>query len=99
MDFEVLNDGSFRFDVIVSDQPADATTRRSATCEVMVTLSDENDNIPIFEESLYETTVVENARVGITVSVVNADDSDSGSNGAISYDFLSRVSKLQVLHS
>ena len=93
----MLDAGSFQFDVVVTDQPADATTRRPTTCQVMVTLSDENDNIPVFEESLYEVNVVEDERVGATITVVTADDSDSGANGAIMYGFLSSVSKLLVM--
>lgn len=81
--------------MIVTDQPADAATRRSATCEVMVTLTDENDNIPVFEETFYESSVPEDRPIGRVVAVVTARDDDSGRNGDISYVFLSSTSKLQ----
>ena len=93
LDYEVLDAGSFQFDVIVTDQGTDIAARRSATCQVMVTLSDENDNVPMFEESQYEVSIVENERVGATVGVVTARDRDSGDNGEITYGFLTRVSK------
>ena len=85
LDFDTLSDGTFTFDVLVSDQPADAATQRSATCRVMVILSDENDNSPMFEESRYEASVNENAAEGATVTTVRAVDRDSGANGQFSY--------------
>ncbi len=97
LDFEVLDDGSFRFDVIVSDQAVDVTARRSVTCQVMVVLEDVNDNIPMFDESLYETTVVENEGVGASVIVVSARDNDSGANGDITYNFVGRVRKFHTI--
>ena len=59
-----------------------------------MTLTDENDNIPIFEESLYESSVPENQPIGRVIAVVTARDDDSGSNGEFSYVFLSSTSKL-----
>ena len=61
--------------------------------QVTVNITDINDNRPLFSESSYETAVVENTTTGETVLVVRATDSDSGSNGEITYDFQSPISK------
>lgn len=58
---------------------------------VTVTLSDENDNRPVFDLQRYEASVVENATIGHTVTVVRATDDDSGSNGVVTYSFQSSV--------
>lgn len=58
---------------------------------VTVLLSDENDNRPVFDLPMYQASVVENATIGHTVTVVRATDDDSGSNGDIAYAFQSSV--------
>ena len=61
---------------------------------VTVTLTDENDNRPVFDLPLYEASVVENVTIGHTVTVVRAtDDDDSGPNSDITYAFQSSVRK------
>ncbi|XP_046394946.1 protocadherin-like wing polarity protein stan isoform X2 [Ischnura elegans] len=50
----------------------------SATASVMVIVEDVNDNDPIFEPSLYETTVSESAQPGTPVATVSATDPDDG---------------------
>lgn len=88
LDFEVLG-GSISFVVLVRDQPADALTQRSTTCQVMVTLRDVNDNVPVFDESLYEASVVENRPIGTTITTVTAMDRDFGRNGQVIYNIQS----------
>ena len=74
---------------MASDQPADAARQRSATCRVLVTLSDVNDNTPVFQESLYEANIFEGAQIGSIVLQVRAQDRDSGTNGEFSYSIQS----------
>lgn len=97
LDFDSLTDGSFTFEVLVSDQPADIVTQRSATCQVMVTLTDTNDNLPLFDQPLYEASVREDATDDV-ITQVNAEDRDSGTNGDITYSFQSDVSKSIIIH-
>lgn len=89
LDFEASP--SYLFDVAVSDQPVDSTTSRSINCQVMVTLTDVNDNVPMFSEVLYERNVVENATEGTIVTQVTATDLDSGRNGEVRYRIQSIV--------
>ncbi|KAI5089853.1 protocadherin Fat 3-like [Silurus meridionalis] len=57
----------------------------SATASVVVTLTDVNDNPPIFSKQRYEASVLENATVGTDLIVVNATDKDEGPNAVVSY--------------
>ena len=57
----------------------------SATAMLRVTVLDENDNTPIFLGAPYSAFVSEDASPGLLVLSVNATDSDSTSNGALSY--------------
>ena len=54
-----------------------------------VQLIDENDNIPLFTEAIYNVTVVENSKPGIIIASVKANDLDIGSNANITYTITS----------
>ncbi|TSK18033.1 Protocadherin Fat 4 [Bagarius yarrelli] len=56
-----------------------------STTSVVVTLTDVNDNAPIFTTQSYEASVLENATVGMSVIGVSATDKDDGPNGVVSY--------------
>ena len=53
---------------------------------VQVTVSDVNDNAPVFQGPL-AVTVIETAAVGAEVISLTAVDKDEGSNAALTYDF------------
>ncbi|XP_072307250.1 cadherin-20 isoform X2 [Eucyclogobius newberryi] len=57
----------------------------SATTTVAVSLSDVNDNGPIFQHHLYTFAVAENAAVGTTVGRILALDGDTGINAEMTY--------------
>ncbi|XP_050928321.1 protocadherin gamma-A3 isoform X29 [Lates calcarifer] len=63
------------------------TPHRSGTVNIDITVLDANDNPPIFNQSLYRATVLENALKGTYITTVNASDADSGSNGVVTYRF------------
>ena len=54
-----------------------------------VQLIDENDNIPLFTEAIYNVTVVENSEPGIIIASVKANDLDIGSNANVTYTIIS----------
>ena len=60
----------------------------SATTMLRVTVLDENDNAPIFLATPYSAVVSEDALPGLLIISVNATDSDSTSNGALSYSII-----------
>ncbi|KAM8847862.1 protocadherin gamma-A3-like [Synchiropus picturatus] len=61
------------------------TPQRSGSVNIDVTVLDANDNVPIFNQTVYKATVMENVLKGSNIITVNATDADSGSYGLISY--------------
>uniref|UniRef100_A0A4W6FXJ7 Cadherin domain-containing protein n=1 Tax=Lates calcarifer TaxID=8187 RepID=A0A4W6FXJ7_LATCA len=59
--------------------------QRSGTVNINIVVLDANDNAPVFNQSVYKATVIENAAKGTKIVTVNATDVDSGSNGYITY--------------
>uniref|UniRef100_A0A8B9RS20 Cadherin-23 n=1 Tax=Accipiter nisus TaxID=211598 RepID=A0A8B9RS20_9AVES len=58
----------------------------SATTTVYVTVLDENDNAPAFQQQLYEVTLDEGpATLNATLITVQALDRDEGPNGTVAY--------------
>ncbi|KAG7212887.1 hypothetical protein KM043_002239 [Ampulex compressa] len=64
---------------------------RSSLSEVYVQVLDENDNNPYFISDIANITVMENAKIGTEVAVIQARDPDSGDYGKITY-LLDRMS-------
>ena len=65
---------------------------RTGSVNVNITITDQNDNPPVFSEMEYNITVQENSPVNSSILVVTATDADSGENGQVSYKFSSRTS-------
>uniref|UniRef100_A0A8C2WIV3 Cadherin domain-containing protein n=1 Tax=Cyclopterus lumpus TaxID=8103 RepID=A0A8C2WIV3_CYCLU len=61
------------------------TPQRSGTVNIDVTVLDVNDNVPVFNQSVYKASVMENTTKGTSIITVNATDADSGLNGVITY--------------
>ena len=59
--------------------------RSSVPIIVYVTVSDENDNAPIFGQSVYVVNVTEDVASGTVVEQMHAVDIDAGRNGVIIY--------------
>ncbi|XP_077966243.1 cadherin EGF LAG seven-pass G-type receptor 2-like [Styela clava] len=54
---------------------------------VTIYLQDINDNAPIFDQPEYSASVLENVKIGTSVTRIRATDRDSGKNGQIFYTF------------
>ncbi|XP_077533203.1 cadherin 74A [Haemaphysalis longicornis] len=80
LDYEDENSRTFVFEVVASQHGFEVT---SAT--VTVSLSDANDNGPMFENEQYLIQVPESARNGMTIFSLEARDADSGPFGKLSY--------------
>ncbi|AWP12014.1 putative protocadherin gamma-A3-like [Scophthalmus maximus] len=61
--------------------------QRSGTVNIGINILDINDNAPVFNQSRYKGSVIENAPKGTYIVTVNASDVDSGSNGQVTYSF------------
>ncbi|TRY71402.1 hypothetical protein DNTS_003453 [Danionella cerebrum] len=62
--------------------------QRSGSMKIEVTVLDANDNVPVFNQTVYRAAVEENSLKGSFITVVNATDADSGANSLISYSFV-----------
>ncbi|XP_066185610.1 protocadherin gamma-B5-like [Sylvia atricapilla] len=56
-----------------------------SSAELVLEVSDVNDNAPVFEEAAYSAYVAENNAAGALVLRVQARDADAGANGRVSY--------------
>ncbi|XP_039872144.1 protocadherin gamma-A5-like [Simochromis diagramma] len=63
------------------------TPQRSGTVNIDITVLDANDNAPVFNQSVYKATVIENSPRDTYVITVNASDADFGSNSIVTYYF------------
>lgn len=55
------------------------------TCNISITVEDQNDNDPRFELSKYITTIPEDVPIGTSVLTIKATDADIGINARIVY--------------
>lgn len=55
------------------------------TCQINITVIDQNDNDPVFVQNKYEKLLYENAVIETSVVTVKATDSDEGDNGRVTY--------------
>ncbi|XP_059845920.1 protocadherin-10-like [Hypanus sabinus] len=68
--------------------------------DIIIAVQDENDNAPVFPNSVYRINLPENVPKGTLVIRLNATDLDIGSNGDISYSFSSQnTAKIRKLFS
>lgn len=65
---------------------------RSGSVLVNITVTDRNDNAPVFSMSSYNTSVLEDQNINEAIMRVEATDLDSGPNAEISYRISSQVS-------
>uniref|UniRef100_UPI00398E3CC7 protocadherin-10a isoform X2 n=1 Tax=Pristiophorus japonicus TaxID=55135 RepID=UPI00398E3CC7 len=66
--------------------------QRTGTALLTIRVLDSNDNVPVFEQSVYTVSLPENAALGTLVIQLNATDRDEGQNGEVVYSFSNHVS-------
>ncbi|XP_048032083.1 protocadherin-11 X-linked isoform X1 [Megalobrama amblycephala] len=74
------------------------TPPKSSTAILQVTVSDVNDNRPVFKDSEVEVNVPENAPMGTSVTHLHATDADLGSNAQIHFSFSNQISPATKRH-
>ncbi|KAG7248596.1 hypothetical protein CRUP_002594 [Coryphaenoides rupestris] len=60
----------------------------AGTTTVNISLSDANDNPPVFDQRLYQMSVPESAAVGSAVGRIRARDRDVGVNAEMTYSII-----------
>ncbi|KAK2817251.1 hypothetical protein Q5P01_025442 [Channa striata] len=81
---------SYALTVSVSDR---GKPPLNSSAVIMVTVTDCNDNAPVFSSTEYHAQVSENSQVGAMLVQVSAHDPDLGTNGLLHYDIISGNSK------
>lgn len=66
------------------------TPSLSDTTDIEITVSDVNDNKPMFTAPMYLSSIPENALIGTSVIQVSATDVDIGMNGRIRYSLVEK---------
>ncbi|XP_039340404.1 protocadherin alpha-8-like [Mauremys reevesii] len=64
----------------------------TGSVQLVITVLDANDNAPVFDKSVYEVSLYENAPNGTLVMKLNATDLDEGINKDVFYSFNNRMS-------
>ncbi|XP_078268421.1 protocadherin-11 X-linked isoform X2 [Rhinoraja longicauda] len=67
---------------------------RSSTAILQITVTDVNDNRPVFKESEIDVHIPENVPVGTSVIQLHATDADLGPNAVVRFFFSNQVSSL-----
>ncbi|KAG1971153.1 protocadherin beta-16-like [Pimephales promelas] len=75
-------ESEYNISVICTDEGVPALSSSVSLC---VTISDVNDNAPVFEKTIYEACVVENNTPGVSIFSVKASDADWNQNARVSY--------------
>ncbi|RXM35810.1 Cadherin-23 [Acipenser ruthenus] len=82
----------YRLTVTVKDNPENPRIARRDSDSLLISVSDENDNRPLFTEPSYRAQIAENSLAGTPVSVLNgpilAHDNDLGPNAVVTYRLL-----------
>ncbi|XP_072120666.1 protocadherin alpha-C2-like [Mobula birostris] len=60
---------------------------RSGTAQIVITVTDINDNAPAFDQDIYKAKVLENSPVGTLLIKLRANDLDEGLNAEFKYSF------------
>ena len=80
IDYEQTNEFVFKVTAIDMGIP-----HMIGTAEVNITILDINDNAPVFSNSMYTSSILENADRGSVVIIVDAFDLDSGTNAKLNF--------------
>ncbi|XP_061090519.1 protocadherin 2 alpha c [Conger conger] len=62
---------------------------QTGTAKINVRVLDANDNVPLFDSSVYKVKLLENSPKDTLVIKLNATDADEGTNGEVIYSFSS----------
>lgn len=63
--------------------------QQSATTTTFISITDENDNPPVFNDTVYFGNVTEHSAAGTAILTVTASDADSGDNGEVVFSIVS----------
>ncbi|XP_064600895.1 protocadherin Fat 4-like [Liolophura sinensis] len=74
---------------ILATDSGNVDTFRTTSTSLLISVTDVNDNSPVFNPASYSNSLSENTASGATVVSLTSTDQDSGANGDITYSILS----------
>ena len=74
------------------------TPPKQSTLDVHVTITDVNDNLPIFSQKVYNVSIKNEPSETSAIIILSARDLDSGLYGRITYHFSSKTSDVAKAH-
>uniref|UniRef100_X2APU3 Protocadherin-20 n=1 Tax=Capitella teleta TaxID=283909 RepID=X2APU3_CAPTE len=77
--------------VVTAYDGGDRGQKKSGTLQIKVNVVDANDNSPVFDQEVYESSVSEDVPSGTTITRVHATDLDIDRNGQIVYSLSSQT--------
>ncbi|WAR26920.1 FAT4-like protein [Mya arenaria] len=80
---------SYSLTIKVEDMESSGTDTRTSSITLVVTITDDNDQTPIFTQNLYTANLDENVANPTTVLTVAATETDTGASGTITYSIKS----------
>ena len=86
---------SYLIQVIAKDS---GSPSKQATLNVHVSVTDINDNSPVFSQNVYNVSVKNEPNEILPIVILSATDLDLGDNGKISYHFSSKTSEVAKAH-
>lgn len=88
LDHEIITETTIN---VIATDGASAGLKHTTSVPVHITITDQNDNMPKFNQSTYNITIGEGIRLNppVTLVQVSAEDLDGGSNGDIRYRIVS----------
>ncbi|KAM3616499.1 uncharacterized protein V6R79_018992 [Siganus canaliculatus] len=84
LDFEAVS--SYNLTVVVSDR---GIPQHSSSVPILITVTDANDNPPVFSRAEYNVMLSESAAAGTEILQLSATDLDSAPNGEVQYSISS----------
>lgn len=86
------------YEAWIEVRDADTPPLRSVL-QLLVNVTDANDNAPIMEAAVYNATVMEDEYPPLLVGKVSARDRDSGENGQVTYHLVDDFSESFIIDS
>lgn len=86
---------SYMIQVIAKDG---GSPPKQSVLDVHISVTDVNDNSPLFSQSVYSVSVKNNHQRSRPVAILSTRDLDSGRNGKITYHFSSKTSDIVKSH-
>ena len=91
LDRETINE--YNIQIIAEDG---GLPPKTGAIKVNITITDMNDNFPVFTNMIYNTSVEEDIEINSTILHVSANDLDIGNNGKITYSFASMQQQADI---